>query len=482
MNDLLDAIVALDHREASTDHLHRLSEAQSEELAQARLRLMEGDATALHAIETILDRVVAVPVYALEKARKDFGRLAARAAKLELPVPVWTELDEVLANTTHVRVHLLGAAPVLNGWHLVATLEHLRGLDGEEHKDSPLVFEVAGETCPDKFRTNHQQCLHCGFKRDRNVTFVLRHDSGELTQVGSTCVNQFVAAEALELWIVWGRFESKVRAGWGLGVWDQDLYQRWKSQAAPRPIDPRTFLAGVVAESREHGFSTSQEAASSWVATGRIVWRGINDQDAVPATSEDYAFAATLLEFAKTISGRFGRKLNEAIQEPVPGHRANLVASLYHCYVNRPLDEFIPHAEKGQRRVLTLTLQSRRSVPLAGWDDEWEYRYTFHDQDKRIVKWTSAVDNDMDPGETRRVSCTIKSLWQGDNPGAVKMTYIFNPRFYELGQETATIKRNMRKWCAEVGESVPTWAATKRRSRKARTNPNQGTLNLEPTP
>jgi hypothetical protein len=79
MNAPIDnALVNADLAEANGE-LARLSAVQSDSLARARLRLMQGDETAVLAVDSILDLRVTMPVYRLADATKTIARLAQRA-------------------------------------------------------------------------------------------------------------------------------------------------------------------------------------------------------------------------------------------------------------------------------------------------------------------------------------------------------------------------------------------------------------------
>jgi hypothetical protein len=45
-----------------------------------------------------------------------------------------------------------------------------------------------------KWRTAASDCQHCGVRRTRLKTFILEHESGEVIQVGSTCIGDFLGS------------------------------------------------------------------------------------------------------------------------------------------------------------------------------------------------------------------------------------------------------------------------------------------------
>lgn len=74
---------------------------------------------------------------------------------------------------------------VVAGYEPIATLSY-------EH-ERPTIFEWPGKTIPDHMKDVHGECAHCGLSRQRKNVFILRNvDNGEYTNVGSSCVKDFL--------------------------------------------------------------------------------------------------------------------------------------------------------------------------------------------------------------------------------------------------------------------------------------------------
>ena len=71
---------------------------------------------------------------------------------------------------------------------MIGSLESLIGEDGETRR---LVRTAPGVQMPEQYRTAPEKCDHCQTARRRTLTFVLQHEDGRTTQVGSTCINEF---------------------------------------------------------------------------------------------------------------------------------------------------------------------------------------------------------------------------------------------------------------------------------------------------
>jgi superfamily I DNA/RNA helicase len=70
-----------------------------------------------------------------------------------------------------------------SGWRLVGILHH---------KDGTVAHDMFGEKIPDNFRSLGPNCEHCNVSRRRNDTFVLCSESGDLKQIGRTCLQKFL--------------------------------------------------------------------------------------------------------------------------------------------------------------------------------------------------------------------------------------------------------------------------------------------------
>ena len=87
-----------------------------------------------------------------------------------------------------IQLTLPEQIPVINGWRFVASLEHVDGAN--------IIHEVPGETVPEMYRSRGSHCDHCRYIRQRNDTYVLRHEDGRTMQVGSTCIKDFLGNNA----------------------------------------------------------------------------------------------------------------------------------------------------------------------------------------------------------------------------------------------------------------------------------------------
>ena len=79
---------------------------------------------------------------------------------------------------------ITGTTPRLNGWAFIASLELF--------DDTAIIRSVPGEECPPEHRNRGNICAHCGHKRRRTATYVVRHDDGTTKTVGRNCLKDFM--------------------------------------------------------------------------------------------------------------------------------------------------------------------------------------------------------------------------------------------------------------------------------------------------
>jgi hypothetical protein len=117
----------------------------------------------------------------------------------------------------HLRVDVDGDRPKYAGWNFIGTIEHT--------DEGNVMRMVPNETAPNQYRDVAPVCEHCKLKRMRKDTFLLRHETGTVTQVGSGCLVDFLGHEnpqfLAQLASVWVNLEELAdlaeNAHWGGG-------------------------------------------------------------------------------------------------------------------------------------------------------------------------------------------------------------------------------------------------------------------------
>ena len=108
--------------------------------------------------------------------------------------PFWVSNVEdrhiIISKRDWYNVEVCGSQPKFDGWEFCATLMPLPTDDGMEN----MIRKVPSceYNIPAEYRNRVGECDHCGYKRRRNETYVVRKDDGEFRMVGSSCMKDFL--------------------------------------------------------------------------------------------------------------------------------------------------------------------------------------------------------------------------------------------------------------------------------------------------
>jgi superfamily I DNA/RNA helicase len=114
-----------------------------------------------------------------EKLRERLDLLEERAGKIGASSPR-VEIKE----EERLKVAIFFDPIHASGWELIGVIKRIEGRYSIE--------KVSPEPIPDRFLDDPEHCEHCQTRRHRNETFVLRSGNGELKQVGSSCIHEFL--------------------------------------------------------------------------------------------------------------------------------------------------------------------------------------------------------------------------------------------------------------------------------------------------
>ena len=249
-------------------------------------------------------RVFRVPDAELGELRRRIERLDRRARKLgAAPIRL---LDTGERDGTASFVVLCGKAPRLAGWTLAAIVSH------RDHQTSLRPVGIAGEYLH-AARFAGARCEHCGLRRQRAETFVVtRERTGEVIQVGSGCVRDFVGGHDPER--ACRQAEDLALAHRALS--DVDDVDRPATSArgengertadraptaSPKSITIDEFAPYAANVIRAHGWtSRTQARRSGHEASGDRALRIVHEQPDAPSAA-DRALAIAALRWARTL-------------------------------------------------------------------------------------------------------------------------------------------------------------------------------------
>ncbi len=204
----------------------------------------------------------------LSKLKHEIEKLNRRARKLGLPELVVEETareereirKEIAPDTwidtglkeTWVKIVVTGESPKLEGWEFLGTLDHAAG--------DTIVRNAPGCEIPETYWTGDRVglCDHCGTKRRRKETFIVRHtETSETKQVGRQCVADFLGGKSVEAAIGLASWVRRLNE-----VLDDDYDHEYGDNMWREPIliDSDKALAISVRVVNEYGFISRANA------------------------------------------------------------------------------------------------------------------------------------------------------------------------------------------------------------------------------
>lgn len=432
--------------------------------------------------------VFEVPVYNLPYVQEKVDKLNKRGAKLgaepirvvdlghfmkefhnaskglkELPTATVIGKDDGYQTEVaieHVRVQIVGSAPKLNGWDLVAVVE--------PYEKGNLMRKFPGTLLeiPQEFRdVSPDRCDHCHTKRRRNETFIVHNaEKGDWKVVGRDCLADFTGChnpEGIARYAEWlhnllediGQ-STGMRDGFGGGGLDY------------RCVPIRSFLTYVALYAGKHGFVTGKQAkdneekaiAAGWEgdfgptqSTGKTVfYEFFLGDDAVKrcrafmetATAEEQERAEDLVDNAMEY-GKFA--FVEASDSGLSDYGHNMKLLLGGSYVRYKdcgyVASIIPVYQRSTEKKVDYS-QSRHvgevgkkiAIPVTVVRvKDWEGQYglthitTMQDDDGNILTWFApGKDAAMEIGTHKVMSAKVK---RHDDRNGYKSTVVVYPKF-----------------------------------------------------
>jgi hypothetical protein len=231
--------------------------------------------------------VFSVAPEALEQLQRRIQALGRRARRIGGEPVRLIDTGERDAGGNALVV-LSGRAPVLAGWTLAAIVDHrdghttVRPVGGQGDRLAPGAFAAA-------------VCAHCELRRRRTRTYVVLHTvSGEVRQVGSGCLRDFLGGADPERACRRAELLAAARA-------ELDRAVRADRERAGAGASIEEFAAHAARVVRIHGFTSRERARrESRPATADLALQSLQDTPAAP-DSADWALADGALGWARAL-------------------------------------------------------------------------------------------------------------------------------------------------------------------------------------
>lgn len=381
----------------------------------------------------LLPNHVPVAAYRMDEAIDALTKLARKAERYGTPAVKWTlgEPYFVQHETSYGHKYKVGMidfvfesleAPRVGKYQFIAKIERTAG--------GNIIACIPGEELPESYREGSGECQHCQQKRDRRNLFVVRSEDGELTQVGQSCLRDFMGTDTPASVAARFRFISELESlgeeyGPRMVRVDSALEMLAVTAAAIR-------LWGWVPKSAPEsaGLPTALRIAPWFSPVASLSKYEVEDRKALneAMTEADWALAQTVLDWVEASEDKSEYMWNlKTILRPgmVEAKRRGYAASAVAAY---------------QRHLGKLEVRRRESEAAAG--SEWigvvgerlkglrvrcvsargidtvyggSVVYKFHDVNGNVLTWFSSGGADLDPGSDYELDATIKahSEYQG---------------------------------------------------------------------
>ena len=324
-------------------------------------------------------------------------------------------------NIKVVEITVVGETPVLEGWQFVGRIEHSEIGD--------IRFEVPdGPGIPARYNTNN--CDHCGHKRNRKDTFILRHtETQEFQQVGSTCVKDFIPGAndpkkmldgAKFLRAIYDLVNDELQdvPGPGPGVPGAEFYFSLKN-----------FLAAVRFVIKQRGrYVKSNEGNSTREEAWQLAFGCEYYDEEYPVPEADEEAADRCIEWWKTkyVNGSsFENNCQQIAKAGLLGwNHGGFAAAMMNSFMRfeegearrkkaeqvrslQKADGWVP-VEEGERANLLVFVEHTKEIPPNDRYDMYRTLHIMRDADGHRLTWFSYGHGDLKPGKWYSVTATIR--------------------------------------------------------------------------
>lgn len=317
----------------------------------------------------------------LENLRAKFTKVARRAANLGLTPPqliTHAKYDQVRVRTNEITGRketiltprtvctVEGVSPVINGWTMVAAVEHI------ERETLIHAFDKTVDLTAYRGSDATHGCDHCNTRRYRASTFVLRHENGAMRRIGRNCLVDFIGSPDA---IKWFTAAAEMLSS-AIGACESEDGEGGFGGRGERVEELPKLLAWVWSSVRTFGWTSRKAAQGSFEPKMSTIDRvlatwyagNMKAHERVPQpTEQDFARAAETIEFvqANTEDSEYAENLRVISRmEYVREKHMGLAASMVVVY-DRELTKRAEAAKRGpsshvgtigDRMVMTLTL------------------------------------------------------------------------------------------------------------------------------
>ena len=351
---------------------------------------------------TIIPAEVNVEVYAhvqklLQKVNRKAAKLGTKPFAIVNEQRFTTVVDRV--EYSRVRFEVIGQTPVISGWSVIASIDHVEGI-------------VKGEVSPQYVK--HANCEHCNQNRLRNFTVILQNKEGIQKQVGKTCLRDFLGHDPSAMLSFWSFLETiedycEENSGYSGGIASIEL-----TEALCLAIDLVNRFGYVSRKKADETFqSTTGSDVMGWYFSKKeseIKSRGA----AIVLHSEK---AKTIIEWVKAKEvdpeNSYWYNMKSIAENEYTTHKSiGFAASMIPAY-HREMEE------QREREVqlneyfgaikdkINIEVEYTKTVTYSGFYGMGRIHF-FKDSEGRCFKWSTSTSIPFNEGQKLKLVATIK--------------------------------------------------------------------------
>lgn len=374
-----------------------------------------------------------VPTFKIPALQEHVAKLNKKATKLGVngitltlgevtTVRVKTEQNKKGSLVECQEVTIEGDDIKLAGWQLLGVLDHTTG--------ATIVKVVPGQAVPTQYFTASCFCDHCSTQRRRNETFIVKHDDGNIKQIGRQCLKDFLGTDPhARLWMyetiasLVDELQNNDEAFGGLG-------------GAPWIEDVEEIITVALAWTSKHGYVSQKMAAEhEFLQTTKSIVMdylfGNNSQKEINELREEINELREAAGISEKVS-----KIIEWAQAKVDAEQTSefwhnigvflqtkSVATKFFGYLvclptlyAKEMDELAERAKEVRVNEHAGVLGARGAFNnlkvVRTYKSEGFYGVTtivtFNDAEGRTFVWFASGSHDYETGETFNVKATVK--------------------------------------------------------------------------
>lgn len=302
----------------------------------------------------------------------------------------------------------------LGDYEVIAVLEH----NSIENSIENLIHVIKEDiTIPLKYRTIKSYCQHCNSDRMRKKTVLLQNSTGEIIQVGSTCIHEYTGIDGLDIIKNYQELKNII-------LEDITLDHERAGNLNSKYINTFDYLAACIQLITEKGYKKEETKRQAWEIAGTE--KQNNKYFSIAETVINYFKSQTFDEYQSflnniklTLSQEYC-KISGFVAYAYLAYQKQIEYDAKKQAENEHKKQSDYVGEIGKKIETELTLKKRiaYSANYNGYNETTSYIYLFEDDTGNAYKWSTGkflekIVNDcyetINEGDTVKIKGSIKA-------------------------------------------------------------------------